>query len=106
MKKFYTLLTIVPLGWLAAIADGETPYQEMDYRYITQDGTTNWSAASWGIYPGASGGEAVDYEAAGISKYPNSNKVGIHLNWNLKQLNVDGEYTVGRIYANSSAGVT
>ncbi len=105
-EKILHALTIVPLGWLAAIADGETPYQEMDYRYITQDGTTNWSAASWGIYPGASGGEAVDYEAAGISKYPNSNKVGIHLNWNLKQLNVDGEYTVGRIYANSSAGVT
>ena len=97
MKKFYTLLTIVPLGWLAAIADGETPYQEMDYRYITQDGTTNWSAASWGIYPGASGGEAVDYDAnssAGVTQGSDSiiNMLGTASGGADGVINIDTDY--------------
>ena len=101
MKNLFSFVALMSLADLSAVA-----FQEMDYRYVSASGTTSWSTAAWEIYVGPNGSEKVDYETAGISKYPNSNKVGLNLNWNLKQLDVDGEYTVGRIFSNPSVGVT
>ena len=81
-------------------------YQEMDYRYVTYGSNPTWSTSTWDIYSGPSSTTLVDYETEGISKYPNSNKVALLLNWNLKQLNVDGNYTVGKIFSNASLGVS
>lgn len=100
MKNLIACIASISFAGMEAVG-----YQEMDYRYISANGTTSWSSAAWQIFSGSNGGEA-DYETAGISKYPNSNKVGVNLNWNLKQLDVDGEYTVGKIFANSSVGVS
>ncbi len=79
MKNLFSFVALMSLADLSAVA-----FQEMDYRYVSASGTTSWSTAAWEIYVGPNGSEKVDYETAGISKYPNSNKVGLNLNWNLK----------------------